>query len=232
MPKFLTRTEIFRLLQRELPPGVYPDGDEDSSYSTADMASVAAVAASAYANLERIYENYWPQTAVENIADWEFAAFGSVKNAGLTIEERQDRVTQQIRTRKGLTPKDMKDTVLSVIGTDKDVEIAEHGQSTGGWMLGESQLGISTILNLTDLLRATGENIDSMDPSDFGLTEEEWLEMRKDAYTYEVLIYDYTLTEEERAEIEAKLDIAEPGRSNRIITDGLDSADKLELDDE
>lgn len=229
MPKFLTRQEVYRLLQRELPPNAYPDGAEDAFYSTADMAAIADSAATAYANLERIYDNYWPQTAVERIADWEITAFGKLQDASLTISERQDRVTQKIRTRKGLTIGDMIGTVKSIIGTDKNVQIAEWGCGTGGWLLDVSLLGISTILGGLSPLLATGVDLCSKSPSDFGLTPAQWAELQQDAYTYEVLIYGYTLTAAERAEIDVQLSIAEPARSTHVITDGLDPDDALEL---
>lgn len=229
MPKFLTRSEVYRLLQRELPANAYPDGAEGAFYSTADMASIAECAASGYANLERIYDNYWPQTADERIADWEITAFGAAQDASQTLAQRQDRVTAKIRSRKGLTIQDMIDTVQSIIGTDKNVQIAEWGCGTGGWILDVSLLGISTILNGINPLLATGSDLCSKTPADFGLTDEQWAELQTEAYTYEVLIYDYTLTAEERAEIDAELSIAEPARSTHVITDGLDPDDALEL---
>lgn len=229
MPKFLTRHEVYRLLQRELPANAYADGEESAFYTTADMASIADCAASAYGNLERIYDNYWPQTAVERIADWEITAFGVAQDASQTIEQRQDRATAKIRSRKGLTIQDMIDTVQSVIGTDKNVQIAEWGCGTGGWMLNVSLLGISTILNGINQLLAVGANLCELTPADFGLTDEQWIELQTEAYTYEVLIYDYTLTTAERAEIDAQLSIAEPARSTHVITDGLDPDDALEL---
>lgn len=221
MPKFMTRAEVYRLLQRELPENVYPDGQEDAFYSTADMASIADCAATAYGNLERIYDNYFPQTSDERIADWEIAAFGVAQSAELTLSQRQDRVTQKIRSRKGLTCQDMIDTVLAVIGTDKNVQLIEWGCVNGSWVLGVSLLGVNTFLGGGNRLFATGVDLCEKTWTDFGLTEATWDAMRKDAYTYEIRIYDYTLSDAEYDQIDSELKIVEPARSRHVITDGL-----------
>lgn len=227
MPKFLSRAELYRVLQRELPPNVYPDGAPDKFYSTADMDSIADVIAFAYDNLERIYDNNWPMTADEQIAAWEILAFGRRLDSSLTLAERQDRVTVKIRSRKGLTVQDMVDLVKSIIGSDKLVDISEWGCSSGGWMIGVSQLSIETILNGQRLIDATGADLCSKVAADFGKTESEWTEMKTEAYTYQVNIYDYTLTASELYEIELALTEAEPARARHVIVDGLNSDDML-----
>lgn len=231
MPIFLNREQVYRLLQRELPVGVYPDGAPSAYFSTADMDSVAAVAATGYANLERIYENNWPMTADERIADWEVTAFGYRLAASLTLQERQDRVTEKIRSRKGLTITDMISVVKTIIGPDKLVDIAEWGCSSGGWMIGVSQLGIETYLNgFPSRLTVTGPLICEADPATYGYTEAEWQQMRTEAYTYQVNIYDYTLTQAEYDAIDEALAIAEPARSGHVIVSGLDPNDMIDGD--
>lgn len=230
MPLFLTRAQVYRMLQRELPEGVYPDGAEDKFFSTADMAAVADVAATGYGNLERIYANYFPQTADERIADWEITAFGYNLEAALTLDERRDRVVQKIRARKGIRKSDMKDYVLSIIGSDKTVEISEWGCSDGGWIINESQLDIETILNGARLTDVTGPLICEADPAAYGKTPEEWAIMQEEAYTFEVLIYGYTLTPAERNAIEFALTAGEPARSTHVISDGLNPDDMIDGD--
>ena len=230
MPKFLSREEVYRILQRELPPNVYPDGAPSGFYSTADMDSVADVAATGYANLERIYDNIFPQSADERLNDWEITAFGKLLEANLSLEERRDRVITKIRARKGITKRDMEEAVLSIIGSDKLMEIIEWGCRDGGWQLDESQLDINTFLNGQNLVDVTGSMICEADPSEYGKTEEEWLEMREDAYTYEVRIYLYTLTAAERQAIDEALSAAEPARSKHVITDGLNPNDIINPD--
>lgn len=224
MPVFLNREQVYRLLQRELPAGIYPDGAPSAYFSTADMDAVAAVAATGYANLERIYENNWPMTADERIADWEIVAFGYNLPVSLTLAERQDRVTEKIRSRKGLTIADMVSLVKAIIGTDKLVEAIEWGCSSGGWMIGVSQLGVETYLNgFPSRLTVTGPLICEADPADYGYTQEQWDQMREDAYTYQINVYDYTLTDAEYDAIDAALTIAEPARSAHVIKSGLDA---------
>ena len=227
MPKFLSREEVYRLLQRELPEAAYPDGAPSAFYSTADMDSIAGTVADAYTNLTKIYNNYFPQTADEKINDWEITAFGVLQDASLSLSQRQDRVTAKIRSRKGLTKTDMLQTVQSVIGTDKIIEVVEWGCGDGGWMLDVSLLSYSTILNGIRLTLATGPDLCEQDPADYGLTEQQWIDMQTEAYTYEVKIYGYTLSQEEYNEIDAALKVAEPARSNHVITSGLDPDDSL-----
>lgn len=228
MPKFLSRKEVYRLLQRENPEDVYPDGAPSAYYSTAEMDAVASGLADAYENLRLIYENNFPISATGRISDWEITAFGKRLPASLTLSERQDRVEQKVRARKGLTVSDMKDIVKSVIGTDKLVEIAEWGCETGTWLIGVSELGITTILNGYRLNDATGEGLCDASPADYGYSDDDWETMREEAYTYEVLIYDHTLTAYEENEIDEQLTIYEPARCQHIITDGLDSDDMIE----
>lgn len=230
MPKFLDRSEVYRILQRELPEKVYPDGPPSAFYSTADMDSVADVAATGYANLERIYENFWPQTADERSADWEIFAFGKPLDSSLPLSLRRDRTVTKIRSRKGITKQDMKDVVIGIIGSDKQVEVIEWGCGDGGWVLDVSLLDISTILNGQNLVDATGPLLCEADPAEFGKTPEEWAEMQEEAYTYQVNIYGYTLTELEFAEVDAALTEAEPARSRHVILSGLDPDDALEGD--
>lgn len=227
MPKFLTTSEAYRLLQREMPEGVYHDGAPDSSYTTADMDSVADAIGTAYTNLQDIYDNYWPQTATERLPDHQMVAFGKLLSAGLSIEEQRDRIITRLRSRKGLTVRDKREIVLSIIGSDKIVDIMRHNDYRGCWVLGESELGISTFLGGVDPVHATGSDLCSKGPEDFGMTQEHWDSMREQAYTYEVRIYSYTLTASELAEIEEELTTFETARSQHIITDSLDINDRL-----
>jgi len=222
MPKFLNRNEIYRLLQRELPEGVYPDGAASAYFSTADMASVADVAATGYANLERIYENYWPQTSDERITDWEITAFGFPLVASLSLAERRDRVVVKLRAKKGITKGDIKEAVLGIIGSDKDVEIVEwncSGGEFGAWQLGVSLLGYNTYLGNYNMLTVTGDGACDINPADYGLTQEVWDGMKKQAYTYEVKIFGYTLSPSEYEALDTALIPAEPARSGHLISD-------------
>jgi hypothetical protein len=232
MPKFLSREEIYRILQRELPEKVYPDGPPAAFYSTADMDAVADVVATGYANLERQYENNWPQTADERIQDWEIKVFGAPLSAALSLAERRDRVVTQLRSRKGIRNSDMKDAVQGIIGSDKLVDISEWGCSTGGWILNVSELSISTILNGQNGVDFPAGIGPCGNPADYGKTPEEWAEMQEEAYTFQVNIYGYTLTDLERETITQTLIRAAPARSNFVIVDGQDPMDMIDGDND
>jgi hypothetical protein len=228
MPKFLTRQEIYRMLQRESPENVYPDGAPSAYYSTADWDATASGIASAYENLETTYDNYWPMYAnASAIAKWEIKAFGELLSGSLSLSEKQDLVKTRIQARKGLTKDDMTLIVKSVIGSDKLVELIEWGCGDGTWLIGVSELGLNTFLGGYNQSAYTGEDLCDKSASDFGLSEDYWDGMREEAYTYEVRIYDYVLTTRERTEIDEQLSIYEPARSQHIITDDLDSADMI-----
>lgn len=221
MAKFLTRDEIYRLLQRELPPGVYPDGSPDKYYSTADMSSVADVVASGYENARRIYDNYFPGTADEKLDQWEILAFGRVLDKSLGLNVRQDRVGQKIRARKGITKSDVLGTVLAALGTDKLVDIVELSNETGTWLFNFSELSINTILNNTNGVDVVGFGPCEDDYASYGKTQEEWEQMRYEAYTYEIRVYGYYLTATDLSTLDEQLKTAEPMRCNRVVIDGL-----------
>lgn len=221
MAKFLTREEIYRLLQRELPEGVYPDGSPEKYYSTADMDSVADVVASGYDNAKKIYDNYFPRTADENLDKWEVLAYGRELDKALGLEVRRDRVEQKIRTRKGITKLDVLNTVRSSLGTDKLVEIVELCNETGTWLLNFSELSINTILNNTNGVDVVGFGPCEDDFALYGKTEDEWEQMRFEAYTYEIRVYGYYLTELDLLTLDEQLKSAEPMRCNRLVIDGL-----------
>lgn len=232
MPKFLTREEVYRILQRELPEGVYPDGAPSAYFSTADMDSVAALAASGYDNLETIYDNYFAQLADEKSEDWEIKVFGQVLPATQSLADRRSRVLAKVRSQLGITKADMVAVVQSVIGLDKDVVVVNWSDRDGDgtWRIGLSQLGVTTILGGASTWRAYGDTAACDDGSTFGLTPDEMLAVREQAYTYEVRIYSYTMTADEAAEVEELLTHYEPARSAHVVLDGLDAADKPDGD--
>lgn len=237
MPKFLSASEVYRILQRELPEAVYPDGVASAYFSTADMAAVGDVVATGYANQQRIYDNYWPATADERITDWEIKAFGKTLPISVSLADRRDLVAQKIRARKGLTKQDMIDITLSVIGTDKTVEAIEWGCGGSGeggtWIIGVSLLGVDTYLGgSASIQRATGPMLCEQGPEDFGLTQEEWDSIRAQAYTYEIRVYGYTLTDEQMIELDQQLSTYEPARSRHFISDGLDPINIIDGGDE
>lgn len=227
MPVFLTQGQIYRIVQRELPEGAYPDGPPASFYSTADSSSTAKVFSEIYDNLNRVYDNYFPNYADEQQPLWEELILGKQLDDSLTLQERRDRVIARIRSQRRTTPQDMLQTVYTVIDSSIPVEIVEWNCGDAGWVLDVSLLDISTILNEFNNLNLVGPDLCTKDAADFGLTDQEFLDYRAQAYTYEVRIYGYTLSDSERALLDQELNAAEPARSKHIIVDGLDPDDMI-----
>lgn len=235
MAIFLDAPKAYRLIQRELPEGAYPDGSPSGFFSTASVYAKASIIETAYGNLNRIYQNMFPQTSDENIHDWEIKAFGFYLPDSLTLLERQTAIVNKLRQRPGINRQAIEDIVRTNIGDDKTFIIIDwncDGDSingTGVWLIGVSQLGIDTFLggarmtDVTPSLYPTGKFCIN-DPI-FGKTDMEWAAMQEQAYTYEVRIYGYTLTADERTALDLALSKGEPARSAHVITDGLDPND-------
>lgn len=232
MAIFLETQDIYRLMQRELPEGVYPDGAASGFFSTASIYAKSEQVKVAYDNMERIYDNMFPQSADEKQTDWEIKVFGFSLDAALGLAIRRQKVIDKLQTKPGIARGDLMKVIKSVIGDDKDVEIASWNCDGGVWEIGVSELGVSTILgrraqNITSFTNP-GADFCTTDPlTEFGISEADWLEMRQQAYTYSVLIYSYTLTAAEMELLELLLSQSEPARSAHVIYDGLDPADKI-----
>lgn len=110
------------------------------------------------------------------------------------------------------------------------------GQGQGGWVLDESQLDLETYLNPDTqfaLVNGSGPGMCPTPENGFqpwlawGLTEADWIQLQTYAYTYEVRLYNYTLTPAQRAILTAALNTYGPARSPFVINDGLSIADVL-----
>lgn len=228
MPKYLSEVELYDIIQRELPEDVYPYGSPDQYLASADSDSTAKVFSTMYSNLARIYENYYPMTTDERIADWETQVFGYNLDTSLTLTQRRDRVIAKIRARYGFSVPDMQRVVESIIGNSHTFQIVELGCEHGSWLLEESELEVETFLGGSFPFDwTTVGDLCGLTAMDFGVTEQELLDAREDAYTYEVRIYTYTLTSIERDSLDAALSREEPARSQHIILDGLNIADYI-----
>lgn len=227
MPKFLTADEVYRILQREAPDDIYPDGAPSAYFSTAENYAVASGIGDAYANLARIYANFWPLSADERINDWAITAFGYELDSALSLDAQRQLINARMIAKKGTRNSDLVEVVKSIIGEDKIVEIAAWGSADGGWILDDNQLGITTIFNNGPRLRAVGPDICEKTAAQLGLTDQQLFDIRQEAYTYSVLIYGYTLSAAERAKIDSDLTIYELARDEHFIFDGLDPANQI-----
>lgn len=231
MPHFLSRADVYALLQREEPEDAYPEGAATGSAHGADNGATAKVIGGAYSNLERIYANQVPQTADEQMSDHEILHFGNSIAGGLTLQQRRDRVIAKVRQRRRTTPSDLKQTVYTIIDGSIQVEIVELGCSSGAWILDESELEIMTYLSgWSGVQFGYREDWCTVTAAELGISEQDYLDYRAEVYTYEVRIYGYTLTAEELQQLEQALTENEPSRSQHVILDGLDPADSVEGD--
>ena len=222
MSYFPTADELYTIIQTASIPFADPNGDPSKYYILASKYAFIECVSDLYQQLKYIYENNYPQTVndVDKILKWEQMVFGFTLADNLTLSERIDRVLTKIRNPTNFTIPDLIALVKAIIGSDKDVRIIEWNNDGGTWVLDESELGVDTYLggyNPANLL-----NYDcSKTAADYGLTEEEFLEIKTQAYTYEVQIYGYTLTDLERSYIDRLLKDNEPARSLHVITDNL-----------
>lgn len=226
MPIFLTREQVYRTIQRELPDG-FPDGPASAFYLTADADATAKVFADAYASQKNIYDNYFPNYATDRQGDFERLYLTQQLDASIQLQARRDRVIAKIRSQRRTTPQDIIQTVYTVIDSSHTVQIAEWGCGCAGWVLDVSELDVSTILNEFNNLILVGPDLCTKDAADYGLTPEQYAAYQKEAYFYEVRIFGYTLTDQERIDLEQALLAAEPARSAHQVLDGLDPDDML-----
>ncbi len=221
MAIFLSQASLYRLIQRELPEDVYPDAGDPSLYhSTADSAAMAQILANAYVAMQAKWDNFWPQTAdLEGISLHEISRYGQI-STGLTLGERQDRVLAKMRRLDSMSIPDMTAIVERELPAGTYVQIVNWGSlgSGGTWYIGESELGYDTILGgAGSSSYPIGIDRCTKDGSDIGLTTDEWLNSRINAYTYEVRIYDYTPTAGELQAIENALTKSEPSMAGHVV---------------
>jgi len=220
--KFLTAQELYRLLQREYPPHAYPDGSPGTFYSTASAYAKSQVLASAYENLETIYDNLFPQTAEAQLDEWEIKVFGKL-SVNLTTEERRQRLLAKLRNQKKINLWKVLITVLGFLPEGTYVQISEWGNfySDGGWVIGVSQLGLNTRFAHAN---GFGYTLDAVESGVGPATPSDLVEAMVNAYTYEIRIFsavsDSTLEEIELAVLET-----EPARSVHYTFSGLSLSD-------
>lgn len=151
MPLFLSRDQLYRLLQRELPEGVYPDGPASAYYSTADMSAIAGLLETAYTNLSDIYDNYFPQFAVDKLADWEVKVFGAPSNSLKSVAERQQEVLDHIRAENSISYDSIFAQLVNIFARADLIE-EDNTVVTPDWLLDFNELEVDTYLGFRDPL--------------------------------------------------------------------------------
>lgn len=252
MAIFLTQQQLYMLIQRELPEDVYPIAGDQSTYlSTADSGSTAQMIRKVYEHLETAYDNQWPQHAnVEGIALHEIARFGKL-SPSLALQERRDRVLGKMRALPSMSDPDLISLVEGLLPAgpfepfastrvldavdDNDleqelvdlvVETYRWNYPGNTWRLGESLLGVDTILG-GGMRAPAGVDVCEYTFAELGYSSNaQLLDARENAYSYDVNIYDgdvvVDVTSEMLATIEEELSAAEPARSrHHIYNSGL-----------
>ncbi len=244
MAIFLDRQQLYRVLQRELPDGVYPDGAPSAFFSTADMDSVARTIESTYDNMERIYDNFFPQTADEKIDDWLRKMFQSPPSS-LSLADKRAKVITKVRAQPKINLWEILRLVAGFLPVGKYVQIIEYcNPSQSGWLLDEAELGLSTILADPITFASLGVSAQNWCSFVAGLQwrigegqlgintalAEDGLylnvtNVQKQAFLYEVRIFDYTVTGADFQQMKEEITLAEPARSSHIIRQNLNLAD-------
>jgi hypothetical protein len=236
VPKFLSREELYRLFQRELPEDVYVDGPPTAGYSTASIDAKAKVFETAYANLERIYDNYFPAWADERQTDWEIKVFGEPLDASLSLAERRARVIAKLQKQPTITLWEILTLVAGYVPEGTFVQVVELSGNSGGgpWKLGVSKLGVDTALGVGDItLIPSGSECSAvvrdgwlLGISRLGLDTslggtKDWNAIayaQIQAYAYIIRIFDYEITGDTLNQMISEIKRAEPARSGRFIS--------------
>lgn len=228
------------MLQRESPEGVYADGPPSAFFTTASMDAKAKTLETAYSNLSRIYENYFPQSADERIDDWLVKMFGTTLG-NLTLDEKRAKVIAKIRAQPRINLWEILTLVAGYLPEGKYVQIIEYcNQAQSSWVLDESQLGLNTIFDLPIKF------------ADLGVPSDQWCKyvsslqwrlgegqlgtqtalapetlyvdvtnVQKQAFIYEIRIFETALVGADLQSMEREVVKAEPARSSHITRQNL-----------
>ncbi len=241
MPSFLTKSQIYDIINRELPEGLFSYSPDPSKfYITSELDSYAFTIAATYDTMKSIYENEFVTTANEKISDFELMYLGVI-SVSLSLEEKRSRILAKIRTQAFVSLWDILTFVASYLPEGTYVQILENGKSGGydSWSLGYSQLDLSTYLGNVSLQQLYGEDADLVwtgdweqgDPIPAGvfcdpnITQASVIGMRDMAYSYEIRIFGYELTGEILVNFQKDLDVIHPVRSKYYIAQNLVLAD-------
>jgi len=216
MAKFLSRSEIFNVIQREMPDNVFPDGAPASFLSTADNDSVAGCVGTAYASLSSAHADLSLMTTSENIAKWEFSYLG-LQYEGEELESRRARILAKIRQNEDISLWQIQLVVASFI-PDTWIEIIQR-----------NQLDDETSSMVKGALADTvwGRTWTSGDPFPSGVTGLEIIrtdveQMRyaqRQAFIYDIFVFtNETISAETLQKLDEALLAQEPARCRHTIS--------------
>jgi hypothetical protein len=214
MAKFLTRQDFYRILQRELPEDMYPDGAPQQYLSTADNDATAQCFSSIYGSMERVYENMFAISADEKLGELEQMYLGR-NYLELTFNDRKNQILAKIRSQLDISRWSVLTQLAALVpGVIVDIVEAQALDALRTFDLrGE----------LSD--EVWGPGWQAGDPAPAGVTttaeirndQSALLALRVTAYTYYALVFDSGLSTETKALIESTLSSAEPARSAHIV---------------
>jgi len=138
------------MISAELPEGVFAFGSPEKFYTTADDDSVAKCTESAYNNLERIYQNSFPQSADEKISDWEVKVFGAVGSAFDNLQTRRQNVLDKLRERAGISIPIIREKLQKTFDKADIISEGVNGVIGGSWLLDFNYLDVDTFLSFRD----------------------------------------------------------------------------------
>lgn len=149
MPIFLTRSQLYRMIQRELPEGAYPDGPPTAFYSTADSDATAAVLGGAYSNLESIYDNFFPQFSTDRLTDWEIEVLGAPQDATKSLVARHAAVIAHFRSQQTISYSSILAQLQEIFSISDLIE-ENNTVVTPDWLLDFGTLDSNTYLGYRD----------------------------------------------------------------------------------
>jgi len=218
MSKFLSRDELYRILQRELPEDLYADGAPNQYLTTAENDSVAQVIASSYSTMEQVSLNNNILTTDVKIVDWEIMLFGETSTESLTLDERRDRVIAKLLTRNELSYWQVMLTCDAIIGRYGYVEVRQRNTKDNSY---------SILIKGTNSDLVWGPLWTAGDPAPAGVTvtddlrnnQSDLYAVREEVYTYDVVVFsNYVNINILASKLDSLLTYLEPARSAHTVT--------------
>lgn len=146
---FLDAFTLYRVIQRELPTGVYPDGVASAYFSTADSYATAQALEAVYTAASGVYNEMFPASSVIDIDKWVYATFGQYFDSTVSLATKQQRVLNKLQKIGSLSNWALLTLALGYVPPGTFVQIFHACGPNGlrnAWQLGVSLLGVNTFL--------------------------------------------------------------------------------------